>query len=63
MAQLRLEEMLKKRKMSRYRFAQLEKKHYNTVVRYFRDGYDPKLSTLERWARILKCRIRDLYRE
>lgn len=63
MPQLLLEQMLKKRKMSKYRFAKVLRLHYNSVARFFRPDYDPKLSTLERWAKVLHCRIRDLYRE
>lgn len=63
MAQLLLDKMLKKRGMSKYRFAQLLKANYKNIGRYFQPDYDPKLSTLRAWANVLKCRIRDLYRE
>lgn len=63
MPKLLLEQVLKKRKLSKYRFAKLLRQHYNNVARYFRPGYDPKLSTLATWAKVLHCRIRDLYKE
>lgn len=36
---------------------------YPTVFRYFRPGYDPKLSTLHKWAKALKIKVRDLIKE
>jgi len=63
MPKLRLKEMLTKRKMTRYRFAQLLGVDYKNSARYFRPDYDPKLSSLAAWARVLKCRVRDLIRE
>lgn len=63
MAKLQLEQMLKKRKLSKRQFAKRLGLLYPAVFRYFRDGYDPKLSTLEKWAKVLDCRISDLYSE
>lgn len=63
MAKLILGEVLKKKKLSKRRFAKLLDQRYENVFRYFRDGYDPKLSTLSLWAKALKCRVRDLVRE
>ncbi len=61
MAKLLLNQMLKKKKMSKRQFAKKLGIHYSAVFRYFREGYDPKLSTLENWARALDCKIEDLF--
>ena len=63
MAKLKLGGILEKKKMSKYRFAQLLEVPTSTVFRYFKPGYDPKLSTLERWAKVLDLKIRDLLDE
>ena len=63
MVTLRLAQMLKKRKLTRYRFALLMRVDYKNSARWFKAGYDPKLSTLAAWAKILKCRVRDLIKE
>lgn len=63
MAKLILAEVLKKRGLSKRQFAKRLGKDYPAVFRYFRDGYDPKLSTLEDWAKALNCRVRDLVEE
>jgi DNA-binding XRE family transcriptional regulator len=63
MPTLRLAEMLEKRKMTKYRFAKLMKAEYKNIGRWFKPGYDPKISTMAAWARVLRCRIRDLYKE
>ncbi len=63
MAKLLLAEVLKKKGLSKRQFAKRLEKEYPTVFRYFRESYDPKLSSLEDWARVLGCRIRDLYEE
>lgn len=62
-AHLLLDEVLKKKKVSKRQFAKRLGMDYASVFRYFREGYDPKLSTLERFAKALDCRIRDLYEE
>jgi DNA-binding XRE family transcriptional regulator len=60
---LRLEAMLTRRTMSKRQFAKRLDIIYSDVFRYFREGYDPKLSTLAKWAKVLHCKIRDLYEE
>ena len=55
--------MLEKKGLSKRQFAKLLGVSYPAVFRYFRDGYDPKLSTLRRWAKVIECKIRDLYEE
>ena len=63
MPELRLAFILKKKKMSKRQFAKLLDMDYPTVFRYFRPGYDPKLSTLAKWAQVLDVKIRVLFRE
>jgi transcriptional regulator with XRE-family HTH domain len=60
MAKLILAPLLKKKGLSKRKFAKLLNIDYPSVFRYFRDGYDPKLSTLELWAKALGVRVRDL---
>lgn len=60
---LLLASVLKKKKISKRKFAKLINKDYAGVFRYFRKGYDPKLSTLDQWARALNVRISDLFKE
>ena len=63
MAKLLLTEMLKKRKMSKYRLAKILNADYKNTHRWFKPDYDPKLSTLAAWAKALKCKVRDLIKE
>jgi len=64
MAKLILERVLKKKGISKREFARRLKLYDpNNVFRYFREGYDPKLSTLSKWAKALKVRVRDLIEE
>ena len=63
MPELLLEKVLEKRKMSKRQFAKRLEIDYSSVFRFFRPGYDPKLSTLEKWAKVLGVKIRDLYKE
>jgi len=63
MAKLILAEVLKKKNLSKRQFAKRLKIDYSSVFRYFRDGYDPKLSTLERWAKAIGVKVRDLLEE
>lgn len=63
MPKLKLHLMLEKKGLSKRQFAKLLGVSYPAVFRYFREGYDPKLSTLKRWARVMECKIRDLYEE
>jgi transcriptional regulator with XRE-family HTH domain len=63
MAKLILDLILKRKKVSKRQFAKRLNKPYYSVFRYFRPGYDPKLSTLAAWAEVLKVKISALYRE
>lgn len=63
MVKLRLAALLKEKKISKRGFAKMLGIDYANVFRFFRKDYDPKLSTLEEWARTLGVRIADLYEE
>lgn len=63
MAKLLLSSILKKKGLSKRQFAKLLNMEYDNVFRFFRAGYDPKLSVLEKWAKVLGVRIRDLFKE
>ncbi len=60
MAKHRLGEILKKKKWSKLRFARELGKKYENTLRYYKPSYDPKLSTLTLWAKVLKTRVREL---
>jgi DNA-binding Xre family transcriptional regulator len=60
---LKLEALLQKKKISKYRLAQLLGVPASNVFRYFKPDYDPKLSTLERWAKVLEVKVKDLLDE
>jgi transcriptional regulator with XRE-family HTH domain len=55
-----LAKVLKRKKMTKYRFAKLIGVEYSNIVRFFRPNYDPRLSTLTRWAKALNVSIKDL---
>ena len=55
-----LAEVLKKKKLSKRKFAKMLKIEYANVFRFFREDYDPKLSTLQKWADVLEIDVRDL---
>lgn len=61
MAQLVLDKVLKTHGMSKRQFAKALGVDYASVFRFFRPGYDPKLSMLGKWADVLGVRIRDLF--
>lgn len=63
MARLALAKVLKRKKLSKRQFAirlGMDPKH---TPRFFRKGYNPTLKTMERWAKAIGCRIRDLIEE
>jgi transcriptional regulator with XRE-family HTH domain len=60
MAKHILAEVLKKKKLSKRQFAKLIGLRYEHVFRYFRAGYDPKLSVLTLWATALKMTVKSL---
>jgi len=55
-----LAKILKQKKITKYRFAKLVAVEYSNAVKYFKPGYDPRLSTLERWAKALNVSVKDL---
>lgn len=63
MATLKLAQVLERKKLSKRQFAILLGVAYSNVFRYFREGYDPKLSQLARWAEVLDVKISSLYSE
>ena len=63
MAKLVLDRVLKRKKLSKRKFAKMVRKDYSSVFRYFRKGYDPKLSMLALWAKVLGVKIKSLYRD
>ena len=63
MAKIRLAEILKQKKITKYRFAKLVGVEATNVTKYFKPGYDPKLSTLDRWAKALEVSVRDLVQD
>ena len=60
MAKVSLAKVLKQKKITKYRFAKLIGVETSNVAKYFRPGYDPRLSTLEKWATALKVSVKDL---
>jgi transcriptional regulator with XRE-family HTH domain len=58
-----LGQVLKQRRLSKRQFAKRLDIEYNNVFRYFRNGYDPKLSSLAKWAKAIGCKVRDLIEE
>lgn len=63
MARLILAEMLKKKRVSKLEFGRRLGIRPEHVFRLFREGVDPRLSALTKYARALKCRVRDLIAE
>lgn len=63
MAKVALSKILERKKLSKRQFAKMLQMDYPSVFRFFRPAYDPKFSTLERWAKILGIKIKDLIEE
>ena len=63
MAKLVVDKILKRKKMSKRQFAKLLGVEYRNIFRVFREGYDPKFSTMESWAKVLGIKVRDLFEE
>ncbi len=57
---LNLAQVLDKKGWSNYRFAQELGVTSNVVVRYYKEDYDPKFTTVLRWAEVLDCTVKDL---
>ena len=60
---LKSEAIMQKRKISKYRLAQMLGLPTSSVFRYFKPDYDPKLSSLEKIAKALEVKVRDLLDE
>lgn len=60
MARVVLTKILKEKKITKYRFAKLIGSDYSNIVRYFKPDFNPRLSTLEKWAEVLDVSIKDL---
>ena len=63
MAKLLLEKILKEKQISKRHFAKMLGEDPSNVHRYFREGYDPKLSLLKEWAGKLKMKVSELVKE
>jgi transcriptional regulator with XRE-family HTH domain len=63
MARLILMQVLKKKRLSKRKFAKLLKTEYSNVFRYFRPTANPTLKTLSKWADVLGVKVRDLIKE
>jgi transcriptional regulator with XRE-family HTH domain len=59
-AKVCLAKILKEKKITKYRFAKLIGVEYSNTIRYFKSGYDPRLSTIEKWAKALDISVKDL---
>ena len=59
-AKICLGKVLKEKKMTKYRFAKLIDTPYPNVTRFFKPNYDPRLSTIEKWAKALNVSVKDL---
>ena len=60
MAKVVLAKVLKEKKMTKYRFAKMLGSEYSGIVRYFKADFNPRLSTLEKWAQVLDVSVKDL---
>ena len=58
-----LASVLKKKHISKYRFARLLGKETSNVAVYFRKGYSPNFKTLIAWSEALDCKISDFIDE
>lgn len=60
MAKVSLARVLKKKNMTKYAFAKALGTDNSNVAKYFKAGYDPRLSTIEKWAKALDVSVKDL---
>lgn len=60
---LRLDEVLKEKGVTKYKLAQLLRKHTSAVAVYFKEDYNPTFATLVSWAEALNCKVADLIDE
>jgi transcriptional regulator with XRE-family HTH domain len=62
-AKLTLAQALKRKKLSKRQFAIRLGIDPKNVTRLFKPDCDPRWSALNRYAKVIGCKIRDLYRE
>ncbi|WP_413942703.1 helix-turn-helix domain-containing protein [Bdellovibrio sp. HCB-162] len=60
MAKVRLAQVLKQKKVTKYAFAKMIGAETSNVAKYFKPDYDPKLSTVAKWAKALNVSVKDL---
>lgn len=58
-----MDQVLKEKGVTKYRFAKMLGLNTSNVSVYFKKDYKPNLSTLERWAGVLDCKVKDLFEE
>lgn len=63
MTKLDLETYLEKKGISKNEFARRLGLNSPAVRRFFKPDYDPKLSTLSKWADVLKCDVSDFLKK
>ncbi len=63
MAKLVIEKLLKQKDLSKREFAKRLGMDYSNVQRCFKPSFDPRFSTLERCAKALGVKVRDLFEE
>lgn len=63
MAKLNLAAVLKRKHISKRKFAQMLGISYHNVFRLFHADQNPTLSTMTKWAKLLGCKVRDLIKE
>jgi transcriptional regulator with XRE-family HTH domain len=59
-ARICLNKVLEKKKITKYAFAKMLGKPTSGVTPYFKPGYNPRLSTIELWAKKLNVSVKDL---
>lgn len=63
MARLILDQVRRRKRVSKRQLAIRMGMRYENVFRIFRPGYDAKFSVLQKIAKALKCKVRDLIKE
>lgn len=60
MPRLIIDEVRKRKKLSKRKVAQRMEEEYRHVFRYFKPDYNPTFETLCKLAAAMKCKVRDL---
>lgn len=63
MVKLRVREVLKRKRLSLRQLAKKTKTDYSAIVQMTKPTKNPKLRTMEKWAKAIGCRVRDLISE